>query len=169
MSEQPAAGKPEPRIELISGRIGYAQKAAELAAGARLELVLFSYALDPHLYGDEGFVEQIKKFLLSSERARLRGLVNSPQSAVRSSNRLIELAKHLSSRIEFRQLPEDRLEQRDEYLICDARHYIHRRDPRDLEARSYTDAPLDARELLKQFETAWQEAVPAREFTDLKI
>lgn len=169
MSDQPTPGKPEPRIELISGRNGYAQKALELASSARLELVIFSYELDPKLYGEEAFVEAVKKFLLSGDRARLRGLVNSPQSAVRSSNRLIELAKRLSSRIEFRQLPEDRLEQRDEYLVCDARHYIHRRDPRDLEARSYSDAPLDTRDLLKTFEAIWQESAPAREFTDLKL
>jgi hypothetical protein len=153
----------------LTGRAEMAQHALGLVRKARLELVLLSYDLDPRLYGSEEFAEAVKDFLLSHERARLRGLVQSPKSAMRSSNRLVELARRLSSRIELRQLPEDRGELREDQLICDARHFMRRRDPGDLEATFFDDAPLKARDLLKEFDELWQVSTVAREFSDLKI
>jgi hypothetical protein len=160
---------PEGNFGTLTGRADMARHAIGLAQKARLELVLLSYDLDARLYGSEAFAEAVKDFLLSHERARLRGLVHSPQSAVRSSNRLIDLARRLSSRIELRQLPEDRVEAREDQLICDGRHFMRRRDPGDLEATWFDDAPLKARQLLKDFEERWQVSTVAREFTDLKI
>lgn len=163
------SGGVTPDCKLLTGRAEFAQRAVELAGMAKMELLLFSYKLDASIYGREEFIEPLKMFLLTHSRTRLRGLVNSSQTAARSGNRLIELSRRLSSRIEFRQLLDERLDLRDEYLICDTRNYIHRRDPRELEARDYRDAPLQTLEMIKQFELLWQESPPAREFTDLKL
>ena len=167
-SDQPLVGADKDYLPL-TGLAQFADHAVSLVARVHMELVLFSYELDRRIYSSEAFTEPLKKFLLSHERARMRVLVNSAETAVRTGNRLIELGRMLSSRVEFRDLPEEKRELREEYLVCDARSYIYRREPSDLEARYYADAPLQARGLLRIFEELWQISPPARELRDLKI
>ena len=117
----------------------------------------------------EEFSEIIKKFILQHRRARLRAIVHSPGLAMRRGHRLVELGRALSSRIEFRALPEERQKIREEYLIADERALIYKEAHNDLEARWHAHDPLRARELRRTFAALWNESAPAREFTDLKI
>lgn len=159
----------DPEWEVLTGRAEYARSATELVAATRLDLVMFSQSLHPSLYGDIAFVEAMKNFLLGHERARCRVLVVAPATALRENPRLIELARRITSRFECRAVPEERREIREEYLISENRHYLHRADPGDLESRYFRDAPLQSQLLLKQFEPLWQESPPARELAELRI
>lgn len=159
----------EPVVESVSGQAEFLARAAQLAGQARLELSLFSQTLDRRTYGVDEFIAPLTTFLLSHQRARLRIIVRSPGQAVLKGHRLVELGRQLSSRIEFRELlPERQLIER-EFLIGDQRSLLLRESPQELQARYYPDAPLQARELWREFEVLWQESPPSMEFRDLKI
>lgn len=165
MSEAPQTQN----YEVLSGLAAYAAHAKNLVAGAHTELILFSHDLDHRVYGSEEFCDTLKKFILQHRRARLRAIVHSPGLAMRKGHRLVELGRMLSSRIEFRQLPEEQHKLGDEYLLADSRVLLYKEYYSDIESRWHAQDPLKGREQLRRFESLWPECTPAREFTDLKI
>lgn len=157
------AGKLEGRAELAS---------AALAAvtAARREVLLLSFDFDRALYGSEAFVDAIKALGLSSERARIRVLINQPRSAMKGAHRFVELGRRMPSRIEFRELNEERLStHRADWLIVDERHLIERGSPDALFARQQLDATLPARAKAKAFMELWDESSGCAEFRVLGI
>lgn len=162
-------GTDAPGYTLVSGIAEFARLAVATAAVAHAELVLFSHDLDARVYGNEDFCDTLKRFILQHRRARLRALVHSPALAMRRGHRLIELGRALSSRIEFRQLGEEHLKLREEYLMADQRTLLYKEIYNDLGVQHYANDPLRGREQMRIFESLWQQSLPAREFTDLKI
>lgn len=156
--------------ELLQGRAACAARALELARAARGELLLLSDSLDRSLYGGEDFAEAVKRFLLASDRARLLVLVNQPQPAARNIPHLLELARRISSRVEFRQPSETQAEAiRGEWLIADRRALLERREPEALEAQFWAQAPQRGKTRGEEFELRWNEAEPAQELRSLGI
>ncbi|EIT68112.1 hypothetical protein [Hydrocarboniphaga effusa] len=174
MSADPTSGcnpvaSTEPTPESVLGHLEFADKAAQMLRGARSEVVIFSHDLDRRIYSSESLVRLLRGFLLEHRRGRLRGIVQSPRSALQGAHRLVELARSLSSRMEFRECAEGWRASGEEYLIVDQRQLLIKGDRHEVEARYYADAPLLAREQLRQFENAWQASTVSREFSDLKL
>jgi hypothetical protein len=159
----------EPVTEAVSGQAEFLRRAVELVSAARLDITIFSQGLDRRTYSSEFFIAPLQKFLLQHQRARLRVIVHSPGLAMRTGHRLVELGRRLPSRIEFRELPEERRLLEKEFLIADESALLLRASVEQLESRYYPHAPLLAREQKREFETWWQESQPAAEFRDLKI
>ncbi len=153
----------------VTGSAAFADAALEVVGVARHHLALVSVDLDRRLFGTEAFTERLRGFILAHRRARLRVLVHDPAAAVRNSIRLVEFGRLLSSRIEFRAVPEDRRKLREEFLIADERALLYRSSPEQLEAKHYADAPMVARSHLREFEALWHEAVVARELSSLGL
>jgi hypothetical protein len=153
----------------VLGHVEFAQRIIEMARSARQEIIICSHDLDRRIYGDPALIDVLRRFLLEHRRGRLRALVTDPRAAMRGAHRMVELARVLSSRIEFRQ-PESRTSTATgDYVVVDQRRLLLRPDRDDLEARYYADAPALAREQLHGFEQQWQHGEPAREFTDLRL
>jgi hypothetical protein len=167
-AEPPGPG-PTAKYEVVSGLAAYTECALKVVAEARMELALFTHTMDRRIYGSDAFVHAVRVFALQHRRARARIIVHSPAIAMRGAHRLVELGRVIASRIEFRQLPEERREMAQEYLVADERSFIHKPSHDALEAKYYAYAPLDARFQLREFNPLWEEATPAREFTDLRI
>jgi hypothetical protein len=156
--------------QLLEGRAAFAAKALELVRGAHLELLLLSDSLDRSLYGSEEFADAVKRFLLDHERARLLVLVGQPQPAARNIPHLLELARRISSRIEFREPELDQGEpNRSEWLIADRRVLLERRGPEALEVQFWAQAPQRGKNRGEEFEQLWNEAQPAQELRSLGI
>jgi len=156
--------------EAIEGRAALAARMLDVVRSAQYEVRLLSYELERGLYGGDEFADAVKTLLLASERARLRVLLNQSRSAMRHSERLIELGRRLSSRCEFRELPPERLnDQRSEWLIADTRNLIERRAPDSLVARAWIDNPGITHERIGDFDKLWDESVPAQELRSLGI
>lgn len=159
----------EPVIAVASGSEQFLARLAEMAQGARMQISMLSQTLDRRIYGNEDFLAPLQTFLLQHDRARLRIIVRTPGTTMRSGHRLVELGRKLSSRVEFREMPpEHRLIER-EYIVADERSLLIRESPQELDARYYSDAPMLAREQLREFENLWQEAQPSTEFRDLRL
>lgn len=156
--------------ERIEGRAAFAAAALELASRAQLAVRLLSFDFDRALYGDEAFVDQIKRLALSNERARIRVLINQPKAAMRSAHRFIELGRRLPSRIEFRELPEDlMIGERGDALIVDHQGLLERSEPGALVARLQRKAPLAARAAAQRFDELWEQSSGCSEFRSLGL
>lgn len=164
----PPDASPDP--ERIEGRAAFAAAALELASQAQLALRLLSFDFDRAIYGDEAFVDQIKRLALSNERARIRVLINQPKAAMRGAHRFIELGRRLPSRIEFRELPEDLvISERGDALIIDHQGLLERSEPGALVARLQRKAPLVARAAAQHFDELWEQSSGCSEFRSLGL
>lgn len=153
----------------VEGLDAYAAAALAAVRGAKREMLLLSLELEPRFYGEAGFVEAAKSFVLLSERAQLRVLLNRTDIA-RRGHALVALARRVPSRIEFRELsPERRRERDDELLIVDGRSLLLRRDPRALSGQWLADAPVEGKRARDSFLLLWEESSPAADLRELAI
>lgn len=155
--------------ELIAGQTQSIAAVADLVAGARRQLAILSYRLEPALYGAAPVVDALRAFVLGHERTRVRILVNQPDLAMRRAHRLVELARRLSSRVEFRELTEEQRGIVDDCVVVDVDGVWRRERPEQLESRLFRHAPLEARLQLRRFDPLWDESPPARAFTELRL
>ena len=156
--------------QILKGRAAYAAKVLEVVAGAQAELLLHSDALDRFYYGGDDFAEAVKRFLLASPRAHLKVLVNQGQQARRSVPHLLELAHRISSRIEFREPPEQQREAfTGEWLIADRRTLLERATPEALDSKFWPQAPRRGKLHSEEFDGRWNEAEPSQELRSLGI
>jgi hypothetical protein len=163
-------GTPAPiEFTTVTGSAAFAEAALQVVDAARHDLALLSVELDRNLFGTDAFTSRLRGFILAHRRARLRVLVHDPVAAVKNSIRLVEFGRRLSSRIEFRAMPEDRRKLRDEFLIADERALLYRSSPDQLTAKHYPDAPLVARSHLREFDALWNESTVAREMSSLGL
>jgi hypothetical protein len=153
----------------VTGSAEFAEAALQVVGAARHQLALLSVDLERNLFGTDAFTSRLRTFILAHRRARLRVLVHDPAAAVRNSIRLVEFGRLLSSRIEFRALPENRRKLREEFLIADERALLYRSAPDQLSAKHYPDAPLVARSHLREFDALWNESTVAREMSSLGL
>lgn len=153
----------------VEGLDGYAATALSAVAGARRELLLQSWELDPRCYAGEAFVEAVKGFVLSSEQARLKVLLSRTDLA-RRGHALVALGRRVPSRIEFRELIAERKREHDgELLIADGRALLKRNDPRSLTALWLADAPAECKRAREDFLQLWEESVPAADLRELSL
>lgn len=154
----------------LEGRAALASALLALATRAERDVLLLSFDFDRVLYGSEAFVEAIRRLGLSSERARIRVLINQPKPAMKGAHRLVELGRRMPSRIAFRELNEERrTAHRGDWLIVDERHLIERGSPDAPTARQQPDAPLLARAKVKAFMELWEASSGCAEFRTLGI
>ncbi len=154
----------------LEGRAALASALLAMASDARHEILLLSVDLDRALYGSEAFVEAIKQLALSNPRARVRVLVKQPRAAMQAAHRLVELGRRLPSRIEFRELAEERRDgQHADWLIADQRRFIERDRPEALLARLHGDPTPLARMRAVTFQTLWDESPGCAEFRTLGL
>lgn len=159
-----------PEAERLQGRAEFALAALALARTAERELLLLTYAFDSVVYGSEAIADAIQAFALAHERATLKVLINQPRLCVQGSHRLIELGRRLPSRIQFRELLEERtLTHRGELLIVDRRALLERNEPDALYARQTMNAPLLGRQRGADFDALWDESPPAAELRVLGL
>lgn len=159
-----------PGAQRLEGQAALAAAMLALAQQARRELLLQTFDFSSRLYGSEEFVDTVKRMVLADERARLRVLINQPRTAMLGAHRLIELGRLLPSRIEFRELLEDRLpSQRGDCLIADVGGFVERSDPAALHARAVPDDPLETRQRRNAFELLWDESPVAQELRKLGL
>ena len=163
-----AAADLPPEFRRIEGRSTFRDALLELIAASEMSLHVQSWDLDRDIYGHPDVVDAVRAFVLRHGRSHVRILINGSQRAMAAGHRLIEFARGLSSRIEFRQLPAGKRALVEDAVIGDGRHLLLRQRPDDLEARVYEQAgPARLRD--QQFRSLWDHAEPARELQSLRL
>lgn len=158
----------EPEFTLISGREGFREALLTLIGEAQMTLNIHTYDLHRDIYATPAVVEAIRGFALQHDRARVNVLINEPKRTMAAAHRLVEFGRALSSRIEFRQLPESKRSQVEDCVLGDGRTMLLRQRPDDVEARIY-HRPGTAHLRNQAFEALWPHALPARELQQLRM
>lgn len=156
------------QIELVSA--GDCRDAAlELIRGTRRTLALFTRDLEPAIFGTVEFATAVQRLALRSRFTHIRIVVIDPAAAIREGHRLVELARRLSSFIEFRRPGPDHASLAHTFLVTDETGIMYRPLSSRYEGFADTYNPPEARKYLKHFAEIWSQAEPEQEFRRLGL
>lgn len=145
------------------------EAALEIARLARRQLVIFTRELEPQLYDNAEFIEAAKRLALSGSKTGIRILlIDSTRSRV-EGNRLVELARRLSSYIEIRKPHRDYLDIAETFIIADEAGVLYRKLATRWEGIVDPHDPMLARDKLKLFDEIWQRSHADPETRQLRI
>ncbi|MBK1721941.1 hypothetical protein [Thiocystis violacea] len=140
-----------------------------MARQARRELLLFGRTIESNLYDQQPFLDAVRRLALSRPTLSVRILVFDPRDAAASGHRLVELARHLTSRIGIRSVDENDRDRLDAFLIADERGIVHRRFADTMAAIADFNNPLEARKLRTDFNQIWERGTPDTELRRLYL
>src|SRR5471032_2478529 len=80
----------------------------KVAKSAQRLLSIFTQDLEPLIYGEEPFLDAIKRLVLARSYAKVRVLLADPSRAMVDNNRFLALARRLTSCIDLRRSEERR-------------------------------------------------------------
>ncbi|MGB5734344.1 MAG: GNAT family N-acetyltransferase [Thiohalocapsa sp.] len=129
---------------------------ATMAEQARRELRLLTPDLEPILYDQAPFLDQVSR-LAVDRRGHLpvRILLVDAESPLRRGHRLIELSRKLSSAVQIQAVPAEFTEQSDHYLLADDSGYCLRRFNAPNAALVDFKAAAAVRRMQQGFEQLW--------------
>ena len=136
---------------------------------AQFSLDIFSRDLDPLLYEREPFIDAVSELCRRNRKANIRFLVQDPLTAVRRSQRLVNLSRKLSSSIEIRQPHPDYRHFNEAFLVADECGLIHRGFADRYEGTANFYAPIEARRKLAFFTEVWERSEVNPEFRRLNL
>ncbi|NEV62671.1 hypothetical protein [Thiorhodococcus minor] len=140
-----------------------------MASQARRELLIFGRTLESRLYDQQPFIEAVRRLALARPALSTRILLFDPREAAESGHRLVDLARHLTSRIAIRRVDDDDRDRLDAFLVADERGYVRRRLADTMEAVADFSNPLEARQLRVAFNELWERGTPDAELRRLFI
>ncbi len=145
------------------------EAAAAVAASAQRSLAIFTHDLEPQIYDQDLFLEPIKHLVLGKSYARVRVLLVDPSRAIKDGNRFVNMARRLSSYIEFRNVQDAYRDNPSAFCIADENALMYR-----LQASRWDgivdmqDASI-ARKYLTFFDEIWHASEVEPEIRELRI
>jgi len=133
--------------------------ALALIGQAQRSLTLYSPDLEPLLYNHSSIQQACVRFLLAHPRNRLRALLKDSSRAVKQGHRLLTLARRLSSNMQIHKLHPDYPAQTCAFLVIDGCGVLVRPEPEQFIGYALYRDPGRARQLQRQFDTAWDHSV----------
>lgn len=148
-----------PGSESLAERAACQAGVLALARQARRSVDIFSHDLDAALYDHTDFIDALKQLAITSPRTRIRILLQDSAPAIKHGNRLVELARRLTSALDIRAVHPDLADHSEAFLIADVCGYLHRPYHTRYEATLSFHDPFRARELLNFFDEAWDHSL----------
>lgn len=145
----------------ISGSLELHTLTAIRAAGIHMVrqaaryLRLFSHDLDAALYDDRAFLDEVHRIAIGGGEIPVRVLLIDAEPAIRNGHRLIEMARHLTSRIQIRAVPAQFAHANEAYLLVDDCAYVQRPLATLYEGTADFNAPGEVRRMHKAFDAIW--------------
>jgi hypothetical protein len=128
-------------------------------AGAERLLSIYTLDLEPPLYEQSGFVDLIKRFLLSHSFAKVRLLSHRPVPYT-SPHKLAVLRRRLSGHIEIRTVNAQFAARTSGMLIADSRAIVYRTRVSSWEGVAGFEQPPITKLYLQEFDEMWIASVP---------
>lgn len=122
-------------------------------------LSLYSLDFDPWLYNHSSIEQACVRLLLAHPRNRIRVLLQDCSRAVKQGHRLLSLARRLSSNMQIRRLHPDYPAQTSTFLVADSCGVLVRPEPDQHVGYALYRDPGRARQLQRQFDTAWDHSL----------
>ncbi len=136
---------------------------------AQNTLDVFSRSLDPGIYEQSDFLANLSRLCLRNRLARIRFLVQQPSEAVKHCQRLLELARKLSSSIELRQPHPDYRPHNEAFLVADCCGLIYRKLSDRYEGTANFYSPVESQRKTDFFTEVWERSEVNPEFRRLYI
>ncbi|EXJ16082.1 GCN5-related N-acetyltransferase [Imhoffiella purpurea] len=131
--------------------------------------MIFGRTLDPEIYDRGEFLDGVRRLALNRASICVRILLFDTREATRAGHRLIEMSRHLTSRIAIQCVSEDDRDRLDAFLVIDERGYVRRRLADTMEATADFDNPHESRLLRTDFEQMWDRSSPDAEMRRLYL
>jgi hypothetical protein len=140
-----------------------------LAAQAQRLLLLHTENLSPEIYDRPAFLDTVSAFSRRHSQTRFLVLIQDARQAVQRGHRLIELARQLSSTVEFRRPAGEYRHFHETFLLADTTGYLHRRIPDRYEGTACFNAAGKAADWEKYFMEVWERSEPDLELKRLHL
>jgi len=135
------------------------QIAVAMIQQTELYLDILSQDFDPEIYNNQACYEAIEKLALRSRHSCIRILLHDGKKPAQRGHQILHLAKHLSSLIQFRNLPNVYKDRTDTFMIADRIGIMHRIDSPIIAKVNFKNWPK-IKPILKDFNEMWEESEP---------
>ncbi|WP_461521280.1 GNAT family N-acetyltransferase [Porticoccus sp.] len=142
----------------LDGLDEFRDQAVMLVNRAQREIRIFSFRLEPGVYSNSPFCDAIYAFATSHPLARVRILVKDLAHVIHHTNQLHELCLRLPSRIQIRKLEHKEETLHTEFLLVDSTGILYKQEPERFVGYVVPHAPLEAVELVEDFDNMWEQS-----------
>lgn len=140
-----------------------------VANSANRVLSIFTHDLEPQIYGEEPFLEAVKRLVLARAYAKVRVLIADPARAVVDKNKFLAMARRLTSCIDMRSMNEEVSGNAGAFIIADDRAIVYRPRAASWDGMSGMNDPAVARIYLNFFEEIWSNSVQESQLRQMLI
>ncbi|HUY84575.1 MAG TPA: hypothetical protein VMU86_08360 [Steroidobacteraceae bacterium] len=127
----------------------------QVARAAQRLLTIFTHDLEPMIYGEEPFLEAIKRLVLARSYAKVRVLLADPSRAMFDNNKFLILARRLTSCIDLRTMGPEYPATAGAFIIADDRALVYRLRIDRWDGISDMNDPPIVRRYLTFFDEVW--------------
>lgn len=131
----------------------------KVAKSAQRLLSILTQDLEPLIYGEEPFLDAVKRLVLARSYAKVRVLIADPSRALVDNNRFVGLARRLTSCIELRCMSPAHATSAGAFIIADDRALVYRLQADRWDGISDMNDAANARRYLNFFDEVWQTSV----------
>jgi hypothetical protein len=136
------------------------QASLQVAKSAQRLLSIFTQDLEPEVYGEEPFLEAIKRLVLARSYAKVRVLLADPSRAVVDNNRFLALARRLTSCIDLRSMSPEYPASAGAFIIADDKALVYRLQAARWDGITDMNDPAVSRRYLNFFDEVWNASAP---------
>lgn len=126
---------------------------------ARRSVRLYSPDFEPWLYNYIGIQQACMRFVVANSRNRFHVLLKDSSRAVKQGHQLVSLSRRLSSNMHIRKVHPEYTARPDVFLVVDDQSVLIRPKTDELKGYVLYSDPSRARQLQRQFDTAWQHSL----------
>jgi hypothetical protein len=130
-----------------------------VAKSAQRLLSIFTPDLEPLIYGEEPFLEAIKRLVLARSYAKVRVLLADPSRAMVDNNRFLALARRLTSCIDLRAMSAEYPASAGAFIIADDRALVYRLQIDRWDGIADMNEPSVVRRYLNFFDEVWNSSM----------
>lgn len=141
----------------------------QVAKSAQRQLSIFTQDLEPLVYGEEPFLEAIKRLVLARSYAKVRVLLADPSRAMIDNNRFLALARRLTSCIDLRSMNSQAPGSTGAFIIADDKALVYRLQASRWDGISDMNDPPVARRYLNFFDEVWQASAPEAQLRQMQM
>ena len=154
---------------VLQSRDGVRKTAVELARQATHSLLLHSESLDAAIFNQRPFLDAVTRLVLNHRDACLLILIQEGRKAIQQNNRLIELSRRLSTKIQFRRPASQHRDCHKTFLLADKAAYLLCPLPGRYEGSASFADPGKVKDMNKYFTEVWDHAEPDLEMRRLHL
>lgn len=141
----------------IEGAENFREQAVMLVNRAHREIRIFSNRLEPEMYSNGQFCDAVYAFATSHPLARVRILVKDVPHAIQHTNQLQDLCHRLPSHIQLRKFQSQEECLHTEFLLVDKAGILYKQEPERFVGYVIAHAPMEAVELVQEFDNFWEQ------------